>query len=142
AGFTAQEKQRGCHQHGGKDDPRAREACHGHFPHSMPVGSSITGGVMVGDASAYSVVLHSPAAAAQFLAKVQGELLVFWIVVLPLAEVMTAVSPGWVSCTHWKFVLQTLAPPSCSVTTVRPRCDRMSRMVPRMPMVASPVVIL
>src|SRR5438105_14062545 len=108
----------------------------------MPVGSSITAGVMAGEASAYSVVLHSPAEAAQFLAKVQGGLLVFWIVILPLLEVMIAVSPGWVSWTHWKFVVQTVAPPSCKFTTVRPRSDRISRMVPRMPMVASPVVIL
>lgn len=61
---------------------------------------------------------------------------------LPPVEVITAVSPGWVSCTHWKLVVQTLAAPSCSTTTERPRWDRMSSVVPRTPMVASGVVIL
>jgi hypothetical protein len=45
----------------------------------MPVGSlpSSTGGVTVGVASAYWVVLQSPAAAPQVAAKVHGGLLVF-----------------------------------------------------------------
>ena len=73
----------------------------------MPVGSSTTAGVIVGEASAYCVVVHRPAAAPQLPAKVQGGVLVFWIVILPLAEVMTAVSPGWVSSMHWKLVVQT-----------------------------------
>ena len=67
----------------------------------MPVGSSSTGGVTVGVASAYCVVLQSPAAAPQVPANVQGELLVFLMVTLPAAEVMIAVSPGCVSSMHW-----------------------------------------
>jgi hypothetical protein len=67
----------------------------------MPVGSlpSSTGGMMVGE-PAYCVVLHSPGVAPQLEAKLQGTLLALTIVVLPLAEVMTAVSPGFVSSTH------------------------------------------
>ena len=34
------------------------------------------------------------------MAKVQGGLLVFLIVVLPPVEMITAVSPGCVNCTH------------------------------------------
>src|SRR6185436_62721 len=112
---------------------------HGHFPHNMPVGSSMTAGA----ALANSVVVHRPAVPPQLLAKVQGGLLVFLIVVLPLpADVMIAVSPGWVSSRHWKLRVQTREAPSWSTTVVTPRCARMSRIVPRMPMVASPVVIL
>ena len=67
----------------------------------MPVGSSST----EGDhgrrrASAYWVVLQSPGVPPQLEAKLQGTLLVFTIVILPPVEVMTAVSPGWVSSTH------------------------------------------
>src|ERR1700738_2969653 len=83
-----------------------------------------------------------PAAAAQFAANVQGELLVFLIVVLPPVEVMIAVSPGCVSCTHWELSVQTLDMPSCNTTVVWPRCDRISRTVPRTPIEASGVVIL
>ncbi len=63
----------------GRYDEAACEFHHGQRPHSMPVGSlpSSTGGVTVGVASAYCVTVQSPAAAAQFAAKVQGELLVF-----------------------------------------------------------------
>ncbi len=89
-----------------------------------------------------ATVLHRPAAAAQFFAKVQFGLLVFWILTLPFDEVITAVSPGWVSSMHWKLSVQTRLAPSCSTTVVTPRCARISRMVPRTPMVASPVVIL
>ena len=53
-----------------------------------------------------------------------------------------AVSPGLVSWMHWKLIVQTLAAPSCSMTMVWPRCDRISSVVPRTPMVASGVVIL
>ncbi len=63
---------------------------HGQRPHNIPVGSS----TVVGAASANVLTVHSPAAAAQFAANVQGELLVFLIVVLPPVEVMMAVSPG------------------------------------------------
>src|ERR1700710_2894463 len=110
----------------------------------MPVGSlpSSTGGITVGVASAYCVVLQSPAAAPQVLAKVHGELLVFLIVVLPPLTVMTAVSPGWVNWMHSNVTVQTEAAPSCRLTMVWPRCDRMSRVGPRTPMVASGVVIL
>jgi hypothetical protein len=68
----------------------------------MPVGSlpSSTGGVTAGLASAKSVTVQSPAAAAQVAANVQGGLWVFCSVTLPPVEVITAVSPGWVSSTH------------------------------------------
>ena len=66
----------------------------------MPVGSSSTGGITAGVASAYWEVLQSPGVPPQLEAKLQGTLLAFTIVVLPLAEVMTAVSPGLVSSTH------------------------------------------
>ena len=113
-------------------------------PHSMPVGSLPSStGTTTGVASAYCVVLQSPAVALQVLAKVHGELLVFLIVVLPpLDSVMMAVSPGWVSWMHSKVTVQTVEAPSCRLTMVWPRCDRISRMVPRTPMVASGVVIL
>ena len=78
----------------------------------MPLGSSIIAGVIVG-VPANSVVVQSPAAAPQLLAKVHGGLLVFWIVTLPLAEdVMIAVSPGWSSSVHWKLSVQTREAPS------------------------------
>jgi hypothetical protein len=75
----------------------------------MPVGSlpSSTAGVTTGVASAYCVVLQRPAAALQVLAKVHGAVLVFLIVVLPPLSVMTAVSPGRVSWTHSKVMVQT-----------------------------------
>ena len=99
--------------------------------------------MMTGDASAYCVVLQSPAAALQVAANVQGGgLLVFLIVDLPPLEVIMAVSPGLVSWMHSKLIVQTLAAPSCRLTMVLPRCDRISRVVPRTPMVASGVVIL
>ena len=64
---------------GGEYDPGPGELCHLQRPHSMPVGSlpSSTTGVTVGVASAYSVVLQSPAAAPQLEAKVHGGVLVF-----------------------------------------------------------------
>ena len=40
------------------------------------------------------------------------------------------------------LVAQTRDAPSCSTTVVLPRCDKISRMVPRTPMVATDVVIL
>jgi len=107
----------------------------------MPVGS-LPSSTMTGDASAYCVVLQSPAAALQVAANVQGGLLVFLIVDLPPLEVIMAVSPGLVSWMHSKLIVQTLAAPSCRLTMVWPRCDRISRVVPRTPMVASGVVIL
>src|SRR5260221_8511766 len=60
----------------GRCDEAAGEFVHCQRPHSMPVGSSSTGGVTVGVASANWVVLQSPAAAPQVPAKVQGGLLV------------------------------------------------------------------
>ena len=60
---------------------------------------SSTTGITVG-VPAYWVVLHRPAAAAQFLAKVQVGLLVFWILTWPFTEVITAVSPAWVNSMH------------------------------------------
>ena len=108
----------------------------------MPVGS-LPSSTMTGVASAYCVLLQSPAAALQVAANVHGGLLVFLIVDLPPPpEVMTAVSPGRVSWMHSKLVVQTEAAPSCRLTTVCPRCDRISSVVPRTPMVASGVVIL
>src|SRR3954468_24129672 len=91
----------------------ACEHGHGQRPHSMPVGSlpSSTGGVTTGVASAYCVVLQSPAAAPHVLAKVHGGVLVFLIVVLPPAEVMIAVSPGLVSWMHSKVTVQTVEAP-------------------------------
>jgi hypothetical protein len=56
--------------------------------------------------------------------------------------VMMAVSPGCVSSMHSPPVLQTRDAPSCNTTVVLPRCARISRMVPRTPIVASVVVIL
>src|SRR4029079_4466823 len=122
----------------------ACEVGHHQRPHSMPVGSlpSSTGGVTTGVASAYCVVLQSPAAALQVLAKVQVGVPDFLIVVLPLAEVMIAVSPGLVSWMHSKVTVQTDEAPSCRLTMVWPRCDRISSVVPRTPMVASGVMIL
>ena len=70
----------------------------------MPVGSLPSSTSDGGVASAYCVVLQSPAAAPQVAAKVQGGLLVFLIVILPPPEVMMAVSPGWVSWMHSKRV--------------------------------------
>jgi hypothetical protein len=55
---------------------------------------------------------------------------------------MMAVSPGRVSWMHSKLTVQTEAAPSCRLTMVWPRCDRISSVVPRTPMVASGVVIL
>ena len=108
----------------------------------MPVGS-LPSSTMTDDASAYCVVLQSPAAALQVAANVQGGgLLVFLIVDLPPLVVIMAVSPGLVSWMHSKLIVQTLAAPSCRLTMVWPRCDRISRVVPRTPMVASGVVIL
>ena len=72
----------------------------------MPVGS-LPSSTMTGDASAYCVVLQSPAAALQVAANVQGGLLVFLIVDLPPLEVMMAVSPGRVSWMHSKLTVQT-----------------------------------
>ena len=72
----------------------------------MPVGS-LPSSMMTGDASAYCVVLQSPAAALQVAANVQGGLLVFLIVDLPPLEVMMAVSPGLVSWMHSKLIVQT-----------------------------------
>ena len=51
-------------------------------------------------------------------------------------------SPGWVSSMHWKLSVQTREAPCCSTTMVLLRCDRISSVVPRTPIVASPVVIL
>ena len=45
--------------------------------HAVAILPTSTGGVTVGDASAYWVVLQSPAAAPQFEAKVQGGVLTF-----------------------------------------------------------------
>ena len=83
-----------------------------------------------GEASAKLLTVHSPAAEAQVWANVHGGLEVFWIVVLPLVSVMTAVSPGAVSWRHWKLSVQTLAAPSCSTTVELPCSERISRMVP------------
>lgn len=98
---------------------------------------------MTGDASAYCVVVQSPAAALQVATNVHGGLLVFLIVELPPPlEVMMAVSPGLVSWMHSKLTVQTEAASCCRLTMVWPRCDRISRVVPRTPIVASGVVIL
>lgn len=67
---------------------------------------------MVVEASAYWLTEHSPAFAAQLAANVQGGVLVLVMEIFPPVEVMTAVSPGWVSWMHWKFNVQTLAAPS------------------------------
>lgn len=138
--FIPHQKQRCCHQHGGEHDKAAGEACHDQRPHSMAVASSnAVRGIVC---EAYWVVLHRPAVAAQFAANVQGGTLAFLIEVLPSNTDMTAVSPGWVRSRHRKLVVQTREAPSWSTTTDRPRCDRMSSVVPRTPMVASGVVIL
>jgi len=67
----------------------------------MPVGSlpSSTGGIGSGD-PAYWLVLHSPGVAPQLEAKLQGTLLALTMWSCRWAEVMTAVSPGFVSSTH------------------------------------------
>ena len=112
--LTAHQEQRRYHQHGGEQDDAARETGHRQRPHSMPVGSlpSSTGGVTTGVASAYCVVLQSPAAALQVAAKVHGGVLVFLIVVLPPLTVITAVSPGLDSWIHSKVTVQTDDAPS------------------------------
>ena len=108
----------------------------------MPVGS-LPSSTMTGAASAYCVLLQRPADALQVAANVHGGLLVFLIVDLPPPPaVMMAVSPGRVSWMHSKLTVQTEAAPSCRLTMVWPRCDRISSVVPRTPMVASGVVIL
>jgi hypothetical protein len=66
----------------------------------------------------------------------------FRIVVLLPVEVMMAVSPGFISSVQAPPMAQTREAPSCSTTVVFPRCDRISRTVPRTPMVATDVVIL
>jgi hypothetical protein len=66
----------------------------------------------------------------------------FRIVVLLPVEVMMAVSPGLISSVHAPPMAQTREAPSCNTTVVLPRCDRISRTVPRTPMVATDVVIL
>jgi len=71
-----------------EDEHAAHDPDHVQRPHSVASGSS---GVV---ASAKSVTVQIPAAAAQLAAKVHGELPVFWIVVLPPVSVMMAVSPG------------------------------------------------
>src|SRR5882757_554273 len=123
-----------------RDDKAAYDLDHRQRPHSMP-GSS-AGGCML--AWVRSVTLHNPADDAQAAAKVQGGVLDFLMVLrLPLAEdVMIAVSPGFSSWMHCEVSVQTDEPPSCSTTVVLPRSDRISRMVPRTPIVASGVDIL
>src|SRR5439155_9037515 len=111
-------------QHAREDEAPDVGYRHHQRPHSMP--SSLTAGAMVGDASAYWLTAHSPAFAAQVAAKVQGGVLALVMPTLPPVEVMIAVSPGWVSCTHWKLNVQTLAAPSCSTTTERPLWYRRS----------------
>jgi hypothetical protein len=76
----------------------------------MPVGS-LPSSTMTGVASAYCVVLQSPAVALQVAANVHGGLLVFLIVDLPPLAVMMAVSPGRVSWIHSKLIVQTVAAP-------------------------------
>src|SRR5882724_5916515 len=123
----------------GGDREAAYELDHDQRPHSMP-GSSPGAGA----ALARSVTLQSPADDAQAAANVQGGVLVFLMVLRrPLAEeVMIAVSPGCSSWMHWEVSVQTDDPPSCSTTVVLPRSERISRMVPRTPIVASGVEIL
>ena len=106
----------------------------------MPVGSlpSSTTGITVGVAPAYCVVLHRPAAAAQFAAKVQGGLLVFWIVTLPFDGGDDGGVAGLSQLGALEAQVQTRPAPSCSTDRGLPRCDRMSSVVPRTPMVASP----
>src|SRR2546430_14037619 len=101
----------------------------------MPVGS-LPSSTITGAASAYCVLLQSPAAALQVAANVQGAVLVFLIVDLPPPpEVMMAVSPGRGRWVHSKLVVQTAGAPSCRLKMVWPRCDRTSRVGPRTPMV-------
>src|SRR5262249_20434606 len=88
-------------------DDEERLSNHGQRPQRMPVKS------WPGEAVAKSLTVQRPDAAAQVCAKVHGELFVLLIVTLPPAEVTMAVSPGWVSCAHWKLRVQTVAAPSC-----------------------------
>src|SRR2546421_5522976 len=108
----------------------------------MPVGS-LPSSTITGAASAYCVLLQSPAAALQVAANVQGAVLVFLIVDLPPPpEVMMAVSPGREGWMHSKLILQTEAATSRRLAVAWPRRDRISKVVPRTPIVASGVVIL
>src|SRR5262245_56409697 len=85
-------------------------------------------------ARSIAILALPPLAEAQACARVRGGVLVL-IMLRPLPdEAMIAVSPGRVSSIHCgPDRVQTWEPPSCSTTVALPRCERMSRMVPRTP---------
>ena len=84
------------------------------------------------------MVLQSPAAAPQFLAKVQWRVVGLLDRILPPVEGDDSGIAGLGQLDALKAErCRPREAPSCSTTMVWPRCDRISRMVPRTPMVAS-----